>query len=151
MFTKNSVIGIVGSGAMGSGIAQVAATAGHKTIIYDTNVIALEKAKMNLMSSLNKLVEKQKIHTEKAESIINLTSFSSSIKDLKPCDLIIEAIVENIEVKQSVFKELESITSHTCTLASNTSSLSITAIASACMKPEKVIGIHFFNPATLMR
>ena len=150
MFTKNSIIGIVGSGAMGSGIAQVAASAEHKTIVYDTNVAALEKAKTNLSNSLNKLVEKQKISSEKAQSILNFTSFTSSIQDFKDCDLIIEAIVENIDVKQSVFKELESITSENCVLASNTSSLSITSIASACVKPEKVIGIHFFNPATLM-
>jgi 3-hydroxybutyryl-CoA dehydrogenase len=150
MFTKNSIIGIVGSGAMGSGIAQVAATAGHKTIVYDTNAAALEKAKTNLTNSLNKLVEKQKITADKAQSILSLTSYSNSIQDFKSCDLIIEAIVENSEVKQAVFKELESITSPTCVLASNTSSLSITSIASACTKPEKVIGIHFFNPATLM-
>ncbi len=150
MFTKNSIIGIVGSGAMGSGIAQVAASADHKTIVYDTNVAALEKAKTNLSNSLNKLVEKQKISSEKAQSILNFTSFTSTIQDFKECDLIIEAIVENIDVKQSVFKELESITSENCVLASNTSSLSITSIASACVTPEKVIGIHFFNPATLM-
>jgi len=150
MFTKDSVIGIVGSGAMGSGIAQVAATAGHKTIVFDTNTTALEKAKSNLKNSLSKLVEKQKITEEKAQTILSLTTYTFSIKDFKDCNLIIEAIVENSEVKQSVFKEMESITSDTCVLASNTSSLSITSIASACQKPEKVIGIHFFNPATLM-
>lgn len=150
MFSKDSIIGIVGSGAMGSGIAQVAATAGHPTIVYDTNASALEKAKTNLTNSLNKLVEKEKITSDKAQSILKLTSYSSSIQDFKSCDLIIEAIVENIDVKQSVFKELESITSNTCVLASNTSSLSITSIASACNNPEKVMGIHFFNPATLM-
>ncbi len=150
MFSSNSIIGIVGSGAMGSGIAQVAATAGHQTIVYDTNATALEKAKTNLTNSLNKLVEKQKITAEKALSILSLTSYSSTIQDFKECDLIIEAIVENSDVKQAVFKELESITSATCVLASNTSSLSITSIASACQNPEKVIGIHFFNPATLM-
>lgn len=150
MFSKDSIIGVVGSGAMGSGIAQVAATAGHKTIIYDTNATALEKAKTNLSNSINKLVEKQKLTAEKAKNILSLTSFTSTIQDFKSCDLIIEAIVENIDIKQSVFKELESITSDKCVLASNTSSLSITSIASACNKPEKVIGIHFFNPATLM-
>ena len=150
MFKQDSIIGVVGSGAMGSGIAQVAATAGHPTIIYDTNAAALDKAKANLSNSLNKLVEKQKISAEKATDILALTTYSSSIHDFKSCDLIIEAIVENIDVKQSVFKELESITSDTCVLASNTSSLSITSIASACNNPEKVIGIHFFNPATLM-
>lgn len=150
MFTKNSVIGIVGSGAMGSGIAQVASTAGHKTIVYDTNAAALEKAKINLQNSLSKLVEKGKITAEKAQSVLSLTTYSSSITDFNTCDLIIEAIIENSAIKQSVFKEMESITSDTCVLASNTSSLSITSIASACNKPEKVIGIHFFNPATLM-
>lgn len=150
MFTKHSVIGIVGSGAMGSGIAQVAATAGHKTILYDTNAAALEKAKAGLSASLAKLVEKQKITREKADDIISLTSYSSSMTDFASCGLVIEAIVENIDVKQKVFKELESLVPATCVLASNTSSLSITSIASACTKPEKVIGIHFFNPATLM-
>ncbi len=150
MFKQDSIIGVVGSGAMGSGIAQVAATAGHPTIIYDTNAAALDKAKANLSNSLNKLVEKQKITADKAADILALTTYSSSIQDFNSCDLIIEAIVENIDVKQSVFKELESITSNTCVLASNTSSLSITSIASACNNPEKVIGIHFFNPATLM-
>ncbi len=150
MFKEDSIIGVVGSGAMGSGIAQVAATAGHPTTIYDTNAAALDKAKANLSNSLNKLVEKQKITADKAADILALTTYSSSIKDFNSCDLIIEAIVENIDVKQSVFKELESITSETCVLASNTSSLSITSIASACNNPEKVIGIHFFNPATLM-
>jgi 3-hydroxybutyryl-CoA dehydrogenase len=150
MFSKNSIIGVVGSGAMGSGIAQVAATAGHKTIVYDTNTVALEKAKTNLTNSLTKLVEKQKITSDKAKEILSLTSYSNYIEDLKNCALIIEAIVENSDVKQTVFKELESITDETCVLASNTSSLSITSIASACKNPEKVIGIHFFNPATLM-
>lgn len=150
MFSNKSIIGIVGSGAMGSGIGQVAATAEHQTIIFDTNVNAIEKAKTNLINSLKKLVEKQKITEEKSQSILQLTTFTSVIDDLKSCDVIIEAIVENIEVKKTVFKQLESITSATCVLASNTSSLSITSIASACANPEKVIGIHFFNPATVM-
>ncbi len=150
MFTKDTIIGVVGSGAMGSGIAQVAATAGHSTIIYDTNSTALEKAKNNLTVSLNKLVEKQKITAEKAQSIQQRINFTNQIHDFKSCGLIIEAIIENIEVKKTVFKELESITKSTCVLASNTSSLSITSIAAACQNPEKVLGIHFFNPATIM-
>ena len=89
MFKQDSIIGVVGSGAMGSGIAQVAATAGHPTIIYDTNSAALDKAKANLSNSLNKLVEKQKISAEKATDILALTSYSSSIQDFKSCDLII--------------------------------------------------------------
>lgn len=150
MFTKQSVIGVVGSGAMGAGIAQVAATASHKTFIYDTNKVALEKAENNLKTSLAKLVEKQKITQEKANDIIALTVFTDNLSLFSECDLVIEAIVENLDVKQSVFKSLEDITKSTCVLASNTSSLSITSIASACKNPDKVIGIHFFNPATLM-
>lgn len=150
MFTNTSLIGIVGSGAMGSGIAQVSATAGYKTIVYDTNASALEKAKNNLKISLTKLVDRQKISIGKSDSISQLIEFSNSIEDFKHCDLIIEAIVENIDVKHSVFKQLEGIVSNTCVLATNTSSLSITSIASACKIPERVIGIHFFNPATLM-
>ena len=150
MFTKDSIIGVVGCGAMGSGIAQVAATAGHKTIVYDSNAAALERAKTSLISGLNKLVEKQKLTAEKADSIVKLISFTGVLSDLKPCKLVIEAIIENIEVKQSVFRELENTVQEQCVLASNTSSLSITSIASACRQPERVLGIHFFNPATLM-
>ncbi len=150
MFTNKSIIGIVGSGAMGRGIAQVAATAGYKTIVYDTNSSALEKAKNNLNASLSKLVEKEKITNKKLVSIISLITFSNTINEFEPCDLIIEAIVENIDIKQTAFKELETIVSDKCILASNTSSLSITGIASACKIPERFIGIHFFNPATLM-
>ncbi len=150
MFTTNTIIGIVGSGAMGNGIAQVAATAGHTTIIYDTNILALQKAKESLLATLFKLVDKQKITQAKADTIISLITYSALITDLKPCELIIEAIIENSEVKKSVFKQLEAIVTENCVLASNTSSLSITSIASACANPNRVIGIHFFNPATLM-
>ena len=150
MFSKKSIIGVVGSGAMGAGIAQVAATAEHTTIVYDTNTEALAKAKNNLKATLTKLVEKEKITQAKADSITELIIFTAELTDLKNCSLIIEAIVEKIDIKQQVFKDLENIVSTNCVLASNTSSLSITAIASASTKPERVIGIHFFNPATLM-
>lgn len=150
MFSVNSKIGIIGSGAMGSGIAQVAATAGHDVFIYDNNPASLEKAKNNLASSLLKLVEKQKLTKEKADSVLAKSNFVSQLKDLGACDLIIEAIVENLEVKQKVFSELETLVSENCVLASNTSSLSIASIAAACKKPNRFLGIHFFNPATLM-
>jgi 3-hydroxybutyryl-CoA dehydrogenase len=150
MFSPQSIIGIVGSGAMGSGIAQVAASNNYKTIVFDTNADAIERAKKNLTTTLLKLVEKQKINESKAKEISENITFSNSISDLKDCNLIIEAIIENLGVKQSVFKEIENLVSTSCVLASNTSSLSITSIASACNLPERVIGIHFFNPATLM-
>ncbi len=150
MFTKKSCIGVIGSGAMGSGIAQVAATAGHEVYIFDSNASALEKAKKNLEASLQKLVEKQKITEKHSDAIIKNTNFTSELNNFKECDLVIEAIIENLEVKQKLFSELEKIVSETCVLSSNTSSLSITSIASAVAKPERVIGVHFFNPATLM-
>lgn len=143
-------IGVVGSGAMGAGIAQVAATAGHQVVVYDNNQAALDKAKVGLDNTLKKLVEKQKFSEADAKAILGRTTYASDLQQFKACELIIEAIVENIDVKQKVFTDLESIVSDTCVLASNTSSLSIASIASACKKPERVIGIHFFNPAPLM-
>ncbi len=143
-------IGVVGSGAMGAGIAQVAATAGHKVLVYDNNQTALDKAKSNLESTLKKLIDKQKLTDEKAKSISSNTQFVSNLNEFKNCGLVIEAIIENLDVKQKLFSELESIVSADCILATNTSSLSIASIASACKKPERVIGIHFFNPAPLM-
>lgn len=143
-------IGIIGSGAMGAGIAQVVATAGHNVIVYDNNDVALSKAKANLDSTLKKLVEKQKLTDEKAKSILVNTQFANDLNQFKSCGLIIEAIIENIDVKQKLFSDLEAIVSADCILATNTSSLSIASIASACKKAERVIGIHFFNPAPLM-
>lgn len=149
-FSQSSCIGVVGSGAMGSGIAQVAATAGHSVVVYDTNEQALQKAKTNLISTLAKLVEKQKLVQQDSDAILGRIDFVSAQEKFSSCNLIIEAIVENLEVKKSVFSSLEKIVSDDCVLASNTSSLSITSIASACKLPQRVIGIHFFNPAPLM-
>lgn len=148
--TTNNLIGIIGSGAMGAGIAQVAATAGHEVIVYDNNQVALDKAKNNLENTLKKLVEKQKLTEQTASEIFARTKYASNLQDFKNCGLIIEAIIENLDVKQKVFSELESIVSEDCILASNTSSLSIASIASACKKSNRVVGIHFFNPAPLM-
>ena len=143
-------VGIIGSGAMGSGIAQVAAMAGHEVHVYDANPVAAQSAANNLKISIHKLVEKGKCTAEKSEQVLANIFFQSSIDQLKSCKLIIEAIVEDINVKKDVFSALESIVSDDCILATNTSSLSITSIASACNKPERFIGIHFFNPAQIM-
>ena len=143
-------VGVIGSGAMGSGIAQVAATAGHAVIIYDSNKSALEKSKSSLESTLKKLVEKQKISEQKATEISSLITYADDLKSFSECGLVIEAVVENLEVKQKIFSELENTVSGECILASNTSSLSITSIASACKNTNRVVGIHFFNPAPIM-
>ena len=145
-----STIGVVGSGAMGSGIAQVAATVGHTVFLYDNNKSVLEKATATLNQTLKKLVEKQKLTQEKADGILKNIRFVSELKELAGCGLVIEAIIENLEVKQQVFAQLEACVSDTCILASNTSSLSIASIAAACKRTERVLGIHFFNPAPLM-
>lgn len=145
------VVGIIGSGTMGAGIAQVAAQSNSKVVVIDTNEHALKNAEHKLVSTLSKLVEKSKITAEKSSEIINCIQWTTDKNLLKEADLVIEAIVENINIKQSLFQELESIVSDKCILASNTSSLSITSIASSCTKPERVIGIHFFNPAPLMQ
>jgi 3-hydroxybutyryl-CoA dehydrogenase len=143
-------IGIIGSGTMGAGIAQVAAQNGNQVIVIDTNLEALEKSKKGIESTLQKLVDKQKITTEKSVEISNAITWENQFEVLKNSDLIIEAIVENLTIKQNLFAALEAIVSDECILATNTSSLSITSIAAICKKPERVIGIHFFNPAPVM-
>ncbi len=148
---NNMNISIIGSGTMGSGIAQVAATAGCTVKLFDLNQEALTKSKNALETTLTKLVEKEKIDSIEKSRIQNNISYVYTIKDLSDSDLVIEAIVENLEVKRKLFSELENYVSPETILASNTSSLSIASIAASCQKPERVIGIHFFNPAPLMQ
>lgn len=143
-------IGIIGSGTMGIGIAQVAATNGCEVFLFDVNTIQTEKALQNLENSLQKLAFKEKISYEKAEEIFNKIKFCAELKELKDCDLVIEAIIENKEIKQKVFRELETHVSENCLISSNTSSISITSLSAELKKPERFIGIHFFNPAPLM-
>lgn len=135
---------------MGSGIAQVAAQSGHKVWLFDTNVAALEKAQSGLKKILSRLVEKGKLEQNEADAIASRVNTCSEYASFKNCGLVIEAIVENLEVKKSVFSSLEQNVDEQCILASNTSSLSIASIAASCKKPERVVGIHFFNPAPLM-
>ncbi len=143
-------IAIIGSGTMGSGIAQVAATANCKVKLFDTKKEALEKAENALDKILNRLIEKGRIDEAEKNRIQGNISYVESLQDLHDADLTIEAIVENLEIKQKVFRELESIQREDSVMASNTSSLSIASIASCLKKPERCIGIHFFNPAPLM-
>ena len=143
-------IGIIGTGAMGAGIAQVAASNHCKVLLHDTNITMLQKAIEGINSSLSKLVEKGKIDANEKTQILSNISTHQNIDDLSDCNMIIEAIVEDLSVKQKVFTTLESLVSAECILASNTSSLSIASIAAACKNKERVIGIHFFNPAVLM-
>ncbi|MDG1145418.1 MAG: 3-hydroxyacyl-CoA dehydrogenase NAD-binding domain-containing protein [Flavobacteriales bacterium] len=143
-------VGIIGGGAMGSGIAQIAATAGCKVILYDTKPEALELSKEKLTKIMVRLVEKEKLNLTEANAIKSNITYTDNLEAIAKSDLIIEAIVENLDIKKSVFSAVEKIVSRECIIASNTSSLSITSIAAACKNPERVIGIHFFNPAPLM-
>lgn len=143
-------VGIIGSGTMGIGIAQVAATSGCEVFLYDTNSNQTEKSLENLKKTLNKLVEKGKISAEKSDDIFSKIKPCNELSGLKDCDLIIEAIIENKEIKTKVFQELEELVSESCVISSNTSSISITSLSSELKNPERFIGIHFFNPAPLM-
>lgn len=144
-------VGIIGAGTMGAGIAQVAATAGCSVKLYDTKTEALEKAKSDLEKIMDRLVEKGKIDSEEKERIQNNIKYVNSLTELKDSDLTIEAILENLDIKKNVFSTLEKFVSDDCIIASNTSSLSIASIASSLQKPERCIGIYFFNPAPLMQ
>lgn len=144
------IIGIIGTGAMGAGIAQVAASNGCKVLLHDANTNMLQKAIDGITSSFTKLVEKGKIDANEKVQILSNISSHQNTDNLRNCNLIIEAIVEDLNVKQKVFSSLEEIVSSDCILASNTSSLSIASIAAACKNKDRVIGIHFFNPAVLM-
>lgn len=144
------IIGILGSGTMGSGIAQVAAQSGYKVILIDANQQALDRAAAQLDKTLEKLIEKGKHTIDSAADLKGRILFTADLKAFAPCDLIIEAIVENLTVKHEVFASIEGIVSEQCILASNTSSLSIASIGSILKNPSRIIGIHFFNPAPLM-
>ncbi|MDG1913448.1 MAG: 3-hydroxyacyl-CoA dehydrogenase NAD-binding domain-containing protein [Crocinitomix sp.] len=143
-------IGILGSGSMGSGIAQVASQSGHEVVLFDTNAEQLDKAKGKLAKIMARLIEKGRVTSQDSEAIQNRITYITSMNDFAGSGLIIEAIIENIDIKKKVFADLENIVDGNCILASNTSSLSIASIAAACTKSDRVIGIHFFNPAPLM-
>ncbi|ODS77040.1 MAG: 3-hydroxybutyryl-CoA dehydrogenase [Chryseobacterium sp. SCN 40-13] len=143
-------IGIIGSGTMGIGIAQVAASSGCKVYLYDANIAQTEKSLGVLRSTLAKLVNKQKITQEESDGIIGRIVSCVSLSEFKNCDLVIEAIIENAEIKKKVFAEVESTVSENCIISSNTSSISITSLSADLQHPERFIGIHFFNPAPLM-
>lgn len=147
---KNIEVGVVGAGAMGNGIAQVAAQSGHIVYVYDTRTEALEKAASKLASILGRLVEKGKMTAQEADDIKGRVHYIDSLSPMKNAGLIIEAIIENLDAKQSVFHLLDDLVSDRTILASNTSSLSIASIGAGVERPERVMGIHFFNPAPLM-
>jgi 3-hydroxybutyryl-CoA dehydrogenase len=143
-------IGVLGAGTMGAGIAQVAAQSGHEVVLVDVNQVQLDKAKLSLVKILDRMIEKGNLDESGKSDLLNRLQFSTQMTDFRGAGLVIEAIVEKLEIKHSVFKEIEEIVGMDCIIASNTSSLSIASIGSVLKFPARVIGIHFFNPAPLM-
>jgi len=143
-------VGIVGAGAMGTGIAQIAASAGHRVRLFDVREGAVDAAIANLSKTLDTLVSKGKLAADKADLIRGRLEPAESLADFDVASLVVEAIAEDVEAKRKLFAELEGIVAADCILASNTSSLSISAIARGLANPERVAGFHFFNPAPVM-
>src|SRR5699024_757276 len=141
---------VIGAGQMGSGIAQVFAQADYDVYLHDKDGAILERARNSIERLLYRSVEKERITEEERNAIVNRLQFTSQIEDAKAADLVVEAVVENMDVKKEIFKQLDESTSPYTILATNTSSLSITEIASVTKRPEKVIGMHFMNPVPVM-
>jgi len=155
--SRDTKVGVVGAGAMGSGIAQVAATFGHQVVLFDTQPGAVDRAVAGIEKNLARNVEKGRLSTgdassirERVQTVDASISGSDDFSELTSCGLLVEAIVENLDAKRELFSRLEKIVASDAILATNTSSLSVTAIARACTRPERVIGIHFFNPPTVL-
>lgn len=146
-----SKVFIIGAGQMGLDIGQVFAKNGHQVVFRDMTEEILANSMAKLNKGLDKLVAKGKMTEEAKAACVANVSTTIDVNDAKDADLVIEAIVENVNVKKSVFKELDEICKPECILATNTSSISITEIASATNRPDKVIGMHYFNPATVMK
>ncbi len=154
MFDPNRpdlLLGIVGSGVMGRGIAQVAASAGLRVRLHDARPGAVAEAREFVARMLRRQAEKGRLPPEAAEAALARIEETADLGDFAGCHLVVEAIVEELEAKRTLFRDLESVVGEDCVLATNTSSLSVTAIAAACRRPERVAGFHFFNPVPLMR
>ena len=143
-------LSIIGSGTMGIGIAHACAKKNHKVFIVDSSAECLKSGKEKLFKLLDKLVQKGKYSKQDKKEITTNLNFTDDLGKIKNSDFVIEAIIENLNIKKQVFKNIEELVSSECIIASNTSSLSIASIASSCIKNDRVIGIHFFNPANLM-
>ncbi len=151
MLNTNKKVAVIGAGSMGMGIAQIAATAGHEVYLYDNNSDATAAALKKINHFLNRSAEKGRITDQEATAIFGRIYGIDTLSSVADAGLVIEAIIENIDIKQSVFQEIESYVSDECILASNTSSLSITSLAAGMKNSSRFIGLHFFNPAPIMK
>ncbi len=147
---KRSVVAVIGSGAMGSGIAQVAAVAGHTVRLFDMRPEAVEKAIAGIGKALARLVEKGRMGAAEADLARERIHATRSLDEAKDAALVVEAVVEDLDAKRALFADLEGIVGPDCILATNTSSISVTAIGATLKRPERLVGMHFFNPVPLM-
>jgi len=144
-------IGVVGAGAMGRGIAQLYAQSGHEVVLHDTQPAAIDAALAHLRGTFSTLAEKGKLTQQQADQAVARVARADSLDGFAGCDLVIEAIIERLDIKQTLFKALEAIVGPDAVLVTNTSSLSVTAIAAGCERPGRIAGYHFFNPVPLMK
>ena len=152
---KETVVGVVGAGAMGAGIAQVAAARGHRVLLADAFPAALDRARDGHAKAMAREVEKGRLTRDAADAVLARLTYvegvtAAALQAFEPCGLVIEAIIEDLAAKQALFRALEAELAKDAVLATNTSSLSVAALAGACAHPERVVGIHFFNPAPVM-
>src|SRR6266446_5755589 len=146
----SSEVAVIGAGAMGAGIAQIAATAGHRTRIYDADPGIVQAAIGRIVSALEKLATKGRMTPDAAATAARRLQSASSLQECNSAGLVVEAIVENLDVQRTVLAEAEAVVGPECIIASNTSSISITAIGAALKRPQRLVGMHFFNPAPVM-
>ena len=144
-------VGVLGCGLMGSGIAQVAAQSGHETVVREVSPEFNEKGKSRIEKSLDRFVEKGKLTADDRDATMGRLSFETDLGALEQCDIIIEAVTEDLELKNGMWKELDGLCGAETIFASNTSSLTIAAMAAATARPDRFVGLHFFNPVPLMK
>lgn len=147
----SDIIGVIGAGTMGNGIAQTAANAGFDVVMCDVQQEFVDRGVANISKSLDRFVKKETISEEQKSEILDRIKTTTKLEDLKDCTLVVEAATENFDIKKQIFEQLDKITGPDAILSSNTSSISITKIAAVTKRPEKVIGMHFFNPVPLMK
>ena len=147
----SEIIGVVGAGTMGNGIAQTAANAGFAVVMCDVSQDLVNRGVANISKSLDRFVKKETITEDQKNQILGRIKTTTNVDDLKDCSLIVEAATENFDIKKGIFEKLDSIAGANAILSSNTSSISITKIAAVTKRPDKVIGMHFFNPVPLMK
>ncbi len=149
--TEIKTVGVLGCGLMGSGIAQVSARSGHPTIVREVSDAINERGKNGISGALGKAVEKGKLSAEQRDATLGNLSFTTDVADLKACDIIVEAVTEDLDVKNALFKELDGLCGDQTIFASNTSSLTIAAMAAATTRGDRFVGLHFFNPVPVMK